>query len=156
MFYKWAKTVNGTRTIENMPDQELDKVLAHFLLNVRKTNGDEYEPDTLTSMLRSFDRFLSVKEKHCSILTERQFTKVREALSSKRKQLRRTGKGLGLSENQIQKLWDEKQLGYHTPQSLLRTAWFNNTLFFGWRARDEHHRVNFGDFQIKCDDSPQG
>ena len=162
VFYRWAKNVNETRTIENIPEQELDKVLAHFFLNVRKTNGDEYEPDTLTSMLRSFDRFLREKEKQYSILTDRQFTKVREALSSKRKQLRRTGKGqkpnkaLGLSENQIQKLWDEKQLGYHTPQSLLRTVWFNNTLFFGWRARDEHHRVRFGDFQIKCEDGPQG
>ena len=80
-------------------------------------------------MLRSFDRFLREKEKHYSALTDRQFTKVREALSSKRKQLRRTGKGqkpnkaLGLSETQVQKLWDEKQLGYHTPQSLLRTVW---------------------------------
>ena len=124
VFYRWAKNVNETRTIENIPEQELDKVLAHFFLNVRKTNGDEYEPDTLTSMLRSFDRFLREKEKQYSILTDRQFTKVREALSSKRKQLRRTGKGqkpnkaLGLSENQIQELWDEKQLGYHTPQSL--------------------------------------
>ena len=86
VFYRWAKTVNETRTIENIrPEQELDKVLAHFFLNVRKTNGDEYEPDTLTSMLRSF-------EKHYSILTDRQFTKVREALSSKRKQLRMSSK----------------------------------------------------------------
>ena len=86
VFYRWAKTVNETRTIENIPEKELDKVLAHFFLNVRKTNGDEYEPDTLTSMLRCFDRFLRAKEKHYSILTDRQFTKVREALSSKAKQ----------------------------------------------------------------------
>ena len=30
VFYRWAKTVNETRTIENIPEQELDKVLAHF------------------------------------------------------------------------------------------------------------------------------
>ena len=74
-------------------------------------------------MLRSFDRLLREKGKHYSILTDRQFAKAREALSCKRKQLRRAGKGqkpnkaLGLSETQIQKLWDEKQLGCHTPQA---------------------------------------
>ena len=30
VFYRWAKTVNQTRTMENIPEQELDKVLAHF------------------------------------------------------------------------------------------------------------------------------
>ena len=30
VFYRWAKTVNETRTLENIPEQELDKVLAHF------------------------------------------------------------------------------------------------------------------------------
>lgn len=83
-------------------------------------------------------------------------------LSSKRKQLRRTGKGqklnkvLGLTETQIQMLWDEKQLGYETPHSLSRTVWFNNTLFFGWRACDEHHQGKFGDFKIQCEDGLQG
>ena len=72
VFYRWAKTVKETRTIENIPEQELDKVLAHSFLNVRKTNGDEYEPDTLASMLRSFDRFLTEKENHFIQYTHRQ------------------------------------------------------------------------------------
>ena len=162
VFYRWAKSVNETRTLENIPEQELDKILAHFFFKVRKQNGDDYEPDTLTSVLRSLDRSLREKGKQYSTLTDRQFTKAREALSSKRKQLRRTGKGqkpnkaLGLTETQIQKLWDEKQLGCETPHSLLRTVWFNNTMFFGWRARDEHHRVKFGDFQIEREEGPQG
>ena len=62
VFYRWAKSVNETRTLENISEQELDKLLAHFVLNARKQNGDEYEPDTLTSMLRSFDRLLRKKE----------------------------------------------------------------------------------------------
>ena len=100
--------------------------------------------------------------KQYSILTERQFSTAREALSSKRKQLRRAGKdqkpnkAAGLTEDEIQQLWTAKQLGDHSPQGLLRTIWFNNTMFFGWRARDEHHRVKFGDFKIKIEDGPQG
>ena len=30
VFYKWAKSVNETRSLENIPEQELDKVLVHF------------------------------------------------------------------------------------------------------------------------------
>ncbi|CAH3156708.1 unnamed protein product, partial [Porites lobata] len=107
--YKWAKTVDETRTLESISEQELDKLLAHFVLKA--------QTDTLTSMLRSFDRLLREKGKHYCILTDRQFAKAREALSCKRRQLRRASKGqkpnkaLGLSETQIQKLWDEKQLG---------------------------------------------
>ena len=43
--------------------QELDKLLAHFVLNIAKQNGDKYEPDTLTSLLQSFDHLLEEKEK---------------------------------------------------------------------------------------------
>ena len=83
IFYRWAKTVNETRTLENISEQELDKLLAHFVLNARKQNGDEYEPDTLTSMLQSFDHLLREKGKHYRILTDIQFVKAREALSCK-------------------------------------------------------------------------
>ena len=48
VFCRWAKTVNETRILENISEQELDKLLAHFVLNARKQNGDENEPDTLT------------------------------------------------------------------------------------------------------------
>ena len=30
VFYKWANSVNETRSLENIPEQELDKVPAHF------------------------------------------------------------------------------------------------------------------------------
>ena len=29
-------------------------------------------------------------------------------------------------------------------------------MFFGWRARDKHHRVKYGDIKIKCEDDPGG
>ena len=63
VFYRWAKTVNETRTLENISEQELDKLLAHFVLNIGKQNRDKYEPDTLTSLLQSFDHLLGEKEK---------------------------------------------------------------------------------------------
>ena len=99
--------------------------------------------------------FCDNKGKTYNILTDRQFAKAREALAGKRKQLRRQGKGqrpnkaLGLSSEQIDKLWSTEQLSNKSPQSLLRTVWFSNTLHFGWRARDEHHRVRLGVFSCR-------
>ncbi|KAK3727517.1 hypothetical protein QZH41_001175 [Actinostola sp. cb2023] len=162
IFYKWAKTLNETRTIDNIPPDELDKIISHFVVKVCKQNGEQCEPDTLTSYFRSFDRFLREQGKSYSILLDKQFCRSREALSAKRKQLRRFGKGqrpnkaLGLSEAQIQQLWQQNQLGNCSSQVLLRTVWFNNTIYFGWRARDEHHRVRFGDFQIREGDGVGG
>ena len=67
VFYSWAKIVNETSTLENISEQELDKLLAHFDLNIGNQNGEEYEPDTLTSMLHSFDCLLREKEKNITV-----------------------------------------------------------------------------------------
>ena len=111
---------------------------------------------------RSLDRFLREQGKQYRILNDIQFSKAREALASKRNQLRRSCKGqkpnkaLGLTTTQIQQLWDANQLGDHFPKSLLRTVWFLDTIHFGWRARDENRRAKLGGFQIKKEDGPDG
>ena len=155
VFYRWAQSINETRTLDKIPPSELDNIIAHFVLKVRKQDDSEFEPDTLTSYIRSFDRFLRENGQMYSILQDKQFAKAREALASKRKQLRRIGRGqkpnkaAGLTDEEIQHLWEENQLGICSPPTLLRTVWLNNTMYFGWRARDEHRRARFGDFQIK-------
>ena len=161
-FYRFTKTINETRKLENIPPTELNDILAHFFVKARRQDGNEFEPDTLTSFSRSFDRHLREHGRQYSILTDRHFEKAREALASKRKQLRRFGKGqkpnkaLGLTDDQIQQLWLEKQLGDHSPSALLQTIWFNNTIHFGWRARDEHRKAKLGDFTVKREEGPQG
>ena len=128
VFYKWAKSINENRNIDEIPASDLDNILAHFVIKIRKQNGDEYEPNTLTSFFRSFDRFLRQQGKTYNLMTDRQFARAREALASKCKQLRRQGKGqrpnkaLGLSSEQIDKLWSTEQLSNKSPQSLLRTV----------------------------------
>jgi len=42
-----------------------------------------------------------------------------------------------------------------TPQVLLRTIWFHNTVYLGWRAQDEHHRVRIGDFEVKTEEGKE-
>ena len=147
---RWCNSINERRPMENIPPEELNSLLAHFFHQSQKTYGDEFEPGTLTSLQRSFDRYLRQHGKNYNIIKDRG-----EALESKRKQLRLSGKGgrpnkaLGLTSDELEKFWSEKQLGDHSPKALLRTVWLNNTMHFGWRARDEHRKVLLGDLEIR-------
>lgn len=42
---------------------------------------------------------------------------------------------------QVQNLLNERQPFDETPHGILCTVWFNNVLFLGGRARNEHHRI---------------
>ena len=82
VFSMWAKTVKETRQLDEIQPQELDKLLAHFVSKVGKQNRAEFEPDMLTSLFRSIDRFFHERGKQHSILTNRQFSMAKEALST--------------------------------------------------------------------------
>ena len=45
-----------TRSLHQIAHVELDLLIANFILSVRKTNGEEFEPTTLRSMIGSIDR----------------------------------------------------------------------------------------------------
>ena len=50
---------NGMKNekIESLPASELHHLLSKFVLNVRKKNGEEYEPATVSSFQRSIQRY---------------------------------------------------------------------------------------------------
>ena len=143
--------------MEDIPPEELNVILCHYLMKVKKHNGDEYEPDTLKSHLASFDRYLQDLglSKEYSLFSNPVFHKVNEVLAKKRRQLRQMGKGLKpnkadmLTEEEIELLWNSGQLGSHNPRFLLNTVWFHFCSLFGWRGRDEHSKLKFGDVSLK-------
>ena len=128
---------------------------------ISSSKSENFEPRTLTSLQRSYDRLLRQIGKCYSILQDKAFEKSCTALESKRKQLRQSGKGggpnkaLGLNSDELEKFWSEKQLGDHSPDALLRTIWLNNMMHFGWRARDEHRKVLLGDLKIRREEGKE-
>ena len=65
-----------------------------MLKNVRKINGDEYEPDTLSGLQRSIQRFISDGKSPLNILVDKEFAMPRKVLVAKRKNLvQKAGKG---------------------------------------------------------------
>ena len=68
VFNRWLKSTKETRSLEDIPHERLDILLCLFFKNVHKMDGDEYEPQTLTSFQRSFERHLRKMGKSYSIL----------------------------------------------------------------------------------------
>ena len=138
--------IGKERNFEDVPPIKLDRLLCHFFINVRKRDGTELEPSTLTSFQRSFGRHLRDPGKPYCLFNEKEFTKYRATFESKRKHFRLQGKrrrpikALGLNEDEMENLWSKKQPGDHCPEALIRTVWLDNTMHFSWRARDEHRR----------------
>ena len=147
------------RRLEEIPPQELDLYLSKFILAVKKKNGDEYEPTTLRGFISSIERYLKKYRYSESIITGQNFTRTREVLKSKQKQLKRLGKGnkpqeaSSLTPEEIDVLFEKKQFGASSPKALINTLWFNNCLHFGLRGGKEQRDLNWGDIVLKADSS---
>ena len=64
-----------------------------FYAEIRKTNGDEYEPNFLASMQAGIYRYLKENNYHVSIKRDRVLSTSRAVLKGKCKHLREHGKG---------------------------------------------------------------
>jgi hypothetical protein len=54
-----------------LPAQELDHLLSKFFKDIRKLNGEEYEPGTISCFQRSIQRFLSDNKSQFNILRDK-------------------------------------------------------------------------------------
>ena len=88
-FQRLAKTVNETRTIEKIPPTELNNLLTHFVVKIRKQTANNLSLIHSPRFSAVLIVFYEKRDKQYSILNYIQL----EALASKRKQLRRSDKG---------------------------------------------------------------
>ena len=112
-----------------------------FYAEVRKTNGNEYEPNPLASMQAGIDRYLKENNYHVSIIRDRVFSTSRAVLEGKCKNLREHGKGKrpnksnSLSESEVNILWECGQLGTPSLLSLINTiCWLFILRFWAKKA----------------------
>ena len=59
---RFCSEINQRRELHEIPEEELNLLLCRFYKNVKKVNGTEYEPVTLTSFQRSIQRSLNEKK----------------------------------------------------------------------------------------------
>ena len=122
------------RNLEDIPPSKLNDYLSQFVIFVRKQDGSQYQPGTLTGMIHSVDRYLH-DQKYCfedrriNILKDSEFEDVRLALQSKRRELKSLGFGnrpnraVGVDEEEERVLWQKGVLGKDTAFSIQFTLW---------------------------------
>ena len=146
---------NELREIENIDAKDLDVLIANFLLQVRKKDGEQYEPTSLRSFVSSFDRYLRKKDYSSTIMEGKEFRKTKEALVAKQKELKKDGKGNKpnaarmLTDEEVDILYGQDLLGCSSSEALINTIWLNNTQFFGLRGCQEHRDMRWGDAERK-------
>ncbi|CAB4014174.1 Hypothetical predicted protein [Paramuricea clavata] len=105
-------------------------------------------------MVASFERHLKKKNYGLNIMKDLQFEQTRKALVSKQKDLKRQEKGnkpnasSALSEADIAVLYEKELLGTSSPDALLNSLWFNNTIHFGLRGCKKHHNMTWGNVKL--------
>ena len=162
--YEWKKfetfckeQSNGSFNVKNVPADALDKLLGKFFKDVRKQNGGEYEPDSLSSFQRSIQRRLKELKLSFNILKDEEFCRSREVLAAERKNLVKQGRGnkpnacRELTSEEEEKLFESGAFGCHNPEALQRTLWWFFSLHFGFRARDESRKLCWGDLELQID-----
>ena len=72
VFQSWAKSRHLENvSIETIPPEELDMVLTKFYAEVKKGDGDDYEPESLKIMQSAIERHLKDKNYPLSIVRSR-------------------------------------------------------------------------------------
>jgi integrase len=162
-FYRYLEDINKKDIqILNLPPNELDHLLGKFFKDVKKINGEEYEPSSLTGLQRSIQRFLSDSGSKINILKDDEFAFSRKVLEAKRKNLVVQGKRnrpnatRSLTNEEENKLYESGAFGAQNPESLQRTMWWILSLHFGFRARDESRKLCWGDVSLQTDPSQDG
>ena len=135
--------------IEEIQTNQLNDLLTKFILTVQKKDGGDFEPATLRSIFQSIQRYL--KEKSCrDISIDPAFEKSRQTLSARQYYLTTRRKGAmpnrsqALSDEDIEELWENKQLGSSHPNSILNTMWLYTSMGFELHDREEHRKMCWG------------
>ncbi|XP_015763345.1 PREDICTED: uncharacterized protein KIAA1958-like [Acropora digitifera] len=158
VFKKWANERKIQPNLEDYQSNVLDRTLSQFYAELRKENGDDYEPDCLKVMQASLERYLKSKAYPKSIIRDREVLNSRKVLDGKARKLREGGKGKrpnrsrSLTKEEEEVLWQNGQLGGGTSRALLNTMWWLLTQHFGLQVRQEHHQMKVEDFTLQRED----
>lgn len=154
-------SINENRPLHQIPPNELCTLLCRFFLSVRKSDGSNYEPNTLRGFMCSYERHLRRYDYEYSLSNSVEFAKLREVLKSKQRELKRQGlgnlanKSEAITDAEIEKLWESNQMGARTPDSIINTLWFYTTVHFGMRSAEEHRNMCWGDIKLSEDGQGQ-
>lgn len=142
-----------TVPIEEMDNDMMIYWLSKFICEVRKSDGEEYPPQSVLSLLMGLQGHLRVETgKDISFLGDSAFLQLQKVLDGEMGRLREKGIGCAtrqtepITDQHINRLWGS--LGDHNPKVLVQMILFLNAVNFGIRGMDEHRRLRYKPAQI--------
>ena len=151
-FSKWATMRGIFSDIRQIPKEQLHGILQRFYAELTRTNGNDYEPESLKAAL---DRHLR-EHSGFSIMKDIEFADSCKVLNGKAISLQRKGKGKRPNRADVVTIEEEELLwnnilGKDNPTSLNYTTFFLLGQHFGTRGRQEHHQMRLEEFKITRD-----
>lgn len=146
----------GVGDITKMSKEELDFWLSKFVLEVRKTNGECFYPNTLYGICCGLQRYLRDNGRpEINLWTDYNFKGFQDSLDGEMKRL--TSQGVGVIKKQAEAfsreeenlLWEKKLLGDSDAYTLLNTLVFLIGKFFSLRGGKEHRALCIGQMDIQ-------
>ena len=143
--------------LSEIPEDELDGVLQCFFAEIRRKDGENYEPESLKVMQASLDRHLRDKECTYSILKDMKFSTSHRVLNGKAIDLQEQGMGKRmrkadtLTKEDEESTWSSGVLDGDNPTSLNCLIFYLLSQHMGTRGRQEHHQIKVEDLKIVRD-----
>ena len=150
--------------MEGMQPALLNRYLISFFELAKKSDGMDYEPESLIGFMNSFERYLKTKSYPESLLRSETFKDARTLLNKKKELVRSIGKLIRTKTKDTcyllqfhRNLLKEKGLlERDTPDNLIAEIYLNNMIYFGeFLKEDKAQRGNlnlvWGDLLLEKD-----
>lgn len=124
---------------------ELNYTLCMFVKEVKKPNGDGYAPDSILYLTLGIQEYLFENGRIDNIFTDFYYEPFTSALHEVVKDFKLPVNELGYFVTRIEEehLWESKQLGAHSPQTLLNTMIYFHTKYFMLKTVEQHKKLSF-------------
>ncbi|CAH3161438.1 unnamed protein product [Porites lobata] len=154
----WLSKKYPSEVLESLSPEVLSERLKKFYQELRKSPTEHYSASAHLSIRAAIDRHLNTLPEFSgiSIVRDPLFKIANKSLSAKLKQRKAQGFAKvqhhpSISPEDIQKCYETKVFSDETPISLLRVNWFNISLHFCRRGRENLRSLTPDSFVIKKD-----
>ena len=117
--------------------------MANFIIAVKKKDGSDYEPASLRGIISSIDiklrrhrygQYIAGDEKHTKFPLTKEALKTQMKLLKKQEKGNKPNRAQPITDSELDILYEANLLGGSSPEALLNSMWFNNSVHFGLRG----------------------